>query len=677
MPRITLMPPIDNRGRRDAVLAVALAVITAIAIPTDGEPPADATAAIASPESTEAPTPPATAPLLDWSHTRRAYRTASDWVANTAVPKPETIEPIKVADLAGVRVTLRYMGQTVGIGDATFDLGRFDDASQPPARTGVDRPAVVRDLMQMVAAATARALDDAAAQLAHSQRAADASSPDDARQPIHLAQIARSLVLDVQLARTPKRVRIPRGSTGPQMTYLFAPGFHGLRLLPAAARRSGASAWSWPASNLAANIAPTYQLIALLKKLGHNPHRDLPLVGAEDGPVLEQFEVIHVTRAGVRHPVEQLVRGNVPIRRHDMSDGTLDNMAKRMARHLLDRQRADGSFLGAYKPTARAYKSPVATADHSAAAAYALQQFASAAVIAGAGREQLDADVAVHRAIERVVAALQDRKQPPQPRAMALTVMTIMDSRRLSHLKAARDDLAERLLSLRRDDGLFTNRPNEGKPLDITSQSMIIAALGQLHDQTRDAVLGNAVAESNDALVSRLGTDIPLTAAPWLILTQRHRLRHGSDADGHDLHVEFVGGLITSLHRRHIARPPAVGPADVLGGFDLPGAPAGDIAPQPDATSAAALLAFAEALAHPGLIDPDEHLRLQLEAALAARFIAQLMFDESNIFYVRQPAAALGGVRQSLFDNTLDLPATATSLAAIVKLRLAMQNTPE
>src|SRR5690606_4841073 len=58
------------------------------------------------------------APSVDWSHGMQAYRLAEKWAAGMPLTDEEAKHKIMVSRLAGVRVTLRWLGKTMGTGDA-------------------------------------------------------------------------------------------------------------------------------------------------------------------------------------------------------------------------------------------------------------------------------------------------------------------------------------------------------------------------------------------------------------------------------------------------------------------------------------------------------------------------------------------------------------------------------
>ncbi|CAN0459474.1 unnamed protein product, partial [Ectocarpus fasciculatus] len=146
-------------------------------------------------------------------------------------------------------------------------------------------------------------------------------------------------------------------------------------------------------------------------------------------------------------------------------------------------------------------------------------------------------------------------------------------------------------------------------------------------------------------------------ALPWLALAhdtlrtpwQQADLLTPEDANARS---QALAATLDELQEFQII-PRDGSPADVLGGFDLPPAP--PPAPtRPDWRTAPLLMGLAATMRLEDDNDNPELGRL-LTAQAAARFLAQLMFDPADAYYVRAPELALYGVRPALDDNRLTL----------------------
>ena len=85
------------------------------------------------------------------------------------------------------------------------------------------------------------------------------------------------------------------------------------------------------------------------------------------------------------------------------------------------------------------------------------------------------------------------------------------------------------------------------------------------------------------------------------------------------------------------------------------------------------MASFAQAVRTSYVLGEGEQLEWILSAGLGSRFLAQLMFDTPNCFYVRSPDDARGGVRLMLWDNRLYITPTAMALLATLELERTLQ----
>ena len=593
-------------------------------------------------------------PRLDWSHARRAFHQLETWVRRGNVDTTDPLEPIPVSDLAAVRVTVRQFGHTLGTGDLVLDHS------------------AANDLLDATAAAAGRAIPNAAATLNDRFRRAARLGDQDKRLAVpQWSDISASFTVDLQLAFGPRRISLPADAPTGAIYRQFAPGYHGLRLHPKPQHADTPPAWLWPGTTLALNMPPRGQINHLLAKLGYHLERDLRRLAKPNGPVLERFGIIHLARPAIDQPIQQLTRGNVLLPRKAIRESTLGVIATRLADHLRRRQRDDGSFSGIFNPTANRFKTHRAESGPSALAALALTRFANHHT----DDQQIDrAHLAAQQAIDFLLPRLLDEQQPAQPLAMALAVLTIIESPRLAGYQEHRDALAGRLASLADEQGLFRSRdePN-ATTLDPTRHAIVVAALAGLYEQTRDPDLAVHLHRSLEAGWKLLRERPAVGPLPWLIDAQFTMHRLGKPAADHRAPMDLIRDLIKQRLARQILRRPDLGPPDVLGGFQFTGDPAAGSAPRPDWRSAYGLMVIAAAVGRPALSDENDRLRQTVNGALAARFIAQLMYEPANSYYVANPSLVQGAVRAALHDNTLSITATAVSLLAVTEFQKAVK----
>lgn len=576
------------------------------------------------------------APDVDWSHARRAWHAAEGWVRGGETPAGAGEQPILVSRLGGACVTLRQHGVTLGSGVALVAGGdaRASDAA---------------DLLETVRVATRRALEGARDARRRRGDAADAEAAG--RLPL--------LTIDLQVARRPEPVLVAAEAPPEAVLRGFASGFHGLVMT---SRQSGpGSHWSWPANSLAANRSAADQLGQLLRRLGLAPGADLGRVGRPGGPRLDRFEVIHLVRAGPGEPLEQLTRGHVVLPPRPISQRTIESLASRLAAHLIGRSRADGSLAGLYAPTPDRHRRAAADADGIALAALALARHARAT-----GSD--DARDVSAAALRLLGPMLTDRDLPPQPAAMGLAVLTSFVLPPHAERKGTRDALLERLCE-------WTGAETSGRgATSAAAWSLVADGLATAYGQVRDpALVGAARAATRSAWRAIDGRPF-IGALPWALDATRLLGRVGAlEAREADDRLRDAAAIVEEVHRCQIRRPPALGPDDVLGGFDMDSAPHRG-APHPDWRSAQALHVLMAALRDPVLVGDADRDRWLLDCALAARFLAQLAFDRPGCFYVRRPALVVGGVRRSLDDNELGVTPSAMSLLAVDELLRHLQS---
>ncbi len=646
------------------------------------------------------------APFVDWSHVKQAHRIVEQWVAAGSVDWGQAQQQVWVSGVQGVRVTLRWLGVTLGVGDATIEPAGAGPSSrdtplaaQPGSSGGGasgraegDAAALGKpvDLVQLAARAAADAI--AAAGQSYLERSKGAldeqqksplSVPAGADGHLDLAQLGSRLLVDVQVARSFERVTVP-ASAGPGAIYAqFVPGFHGLRMTRLQEPGVGDTAWMWPGSALAANTQPRSQLIQLLVKLGYDVN-NLREVGRGRLVSLERFEVIHVVRVAADQQPQVLVRGNRLIPLGGLDGGAVDELAGRIAAFLCKRAGGDGRMAGTYQPSSDTYDPPVAPVQDVALAVYALAR--RDAYWSRRGRSGADATAeaqTLRRVAMYLVSGMLDPTVPlqgdPQIAADAVTLMALVESPALLELKGERDQLASRLLSLWQEDGWFRSGAGpQARRVSRPTQSLVVAALAGLAERMRDAELARKVERSEAVLWQGVETGGLVGLVPWVAMTESHLARLGGlgapDAQPtRSQRWDRLGALAEVLRQRQIVAAPQAGPADMVGGFDLTPQP-GAAVPSADWQSARVLAFLALALRQEGLRQERDSVQWLLDCGLTARFVAQLTFDPYSCYYVRSPADVLGGVRTALWDNRVSIGPSAMSLLAITELQETLES---
>ena len=603
------------------------------------------------------------APRVDAAHAKRVHARIRRRLATGEAAG----DPIPVSGLTGVKVTLRWLGLTVGTGmralgaaDGVRDLGAAADAAAKDAIAGLR--ARLHDAKRRAA-------------LARRKSGATTLPAPDGSEPVgaFVEQVAPSLQVELQLARRFERIRVPPAAAKSAVYHTFAPGHHGLRLRAPESAQADRAAWVWPASALAHNQSPRGQMLALLRGAGaEDPFAAFGRIARPNGYRLERFRVIHAVRPARHAPVTILTRGHRVVPASAIDGPTLASMSRRMAGFLRRLQREDGSFRGPYRPSADRYQPASAEPASAALAVYALHRLARRRAAAGreAGAKPLRR--AVRRGIDALIQRGPEDGVTGSTRANALLAMTIAESPRLGDRKPARDAARRRIVSRLARDGRLVDE--EGEPLPAETQAMGAAALAAVYRATRGEAVGEAVAAALEAAWQSRAARRPMSV-PWLLRAAEAVRPLGLIPRAT---IERRNGRLAELVRRvgdrQIRSAPARGPPDVLGGFRLGSPPAFlDAAPpNPDWRSAVLFGVLSLAAGRTNGAEVNELVR----GALAARFVAQLMFDTPSAYYARSPRLIRGGVRRSLWDNRLDPAATAHALLATTAFRRRLAADP-
>jgi len=631
-----------------------------------------------NPATTEAdPASAIQAPLVDRSHGKRAQAIAEQWVRNNAVPGPDTrnLPAIHVTGLFAVRVTLRLDGVPVGNGDA-YRTGIDATGGEP------DAPGPPVDLVSLLRPATQTAIDQLRESLrdAHlkavteklGQQIGDDGDSDDPASPT-VDDVAGRVLVDVQLAHQLEPIELDRNSDMTAPLHRFAPGFHGLRSPIDQGANSGAIVW--PATALARHLRPRAQLIKLLDQRGRDAQAMVEL-GRPGGLPLQRFQVVHVVRPQPYTPATHLVRGNVVLPPRPIRSRTLDGMVARLGKHLRSRFTNKQKVRGTYHPTSNRYEPAVADDRAAALACYALMRHARRrGAIAGAS----DRDVKDMASAARQTAVTlgEDRVLAAQPRgqvaAAALVVLTLVDDPQPAEHKALRDELTAHIVSLRRQAGGFLeNAGEDAKPVSPARRALALAALAAVYDENRDDTLAALLRQELAAMWAQLAQDPDVNALPWYMMAH-HRAAHLL-AENKALEQQLakrekaMGELIARLCEQQVIERPVLGPADVVGGFELNTAPRG-APPSPDWRTAQVLSLLSVSLRQDGVTQDRDTIGWLLNAALAGRFVGQLMMDEASAYYARSVPDTVGGVRMALWDNRQPVLPTAMSLLACIQLQ--------
>lgn len=616
----------------------------------------------AQPDETPAPA----APLLDWSHAWQAHQLIEGWVAKGSVV-PDGAQPnIHVAGVAAVRVTLRWSGLMMGVGQSALQ-------SDPGANTASGQAIShhqVANLVLLARTATDLALRAVRETLnqRRGQRPIATTDPDTTRQ-LAAGNVGPQLQVDLQIAHRPHTIRLARDATLAELDRQFTPGFHALMMMRGRQAGAGQTAWIWPGSALAANLSPRSQLVRLLADLGLG-RDDLKRVARSGEAQLHRFDAIHIVRPGPGLEAVRLVCGKeaLPLPTSP-SRPRLEKMAQGLTSFLLRRVRPDGSMAGTYHPSIDRYDPVSAPPFEAALATFALASRA-------AMLREVDPDhpqcAAAAQAAQRGVTALIRNAQDPadgsnssDPSTKALALMSLIESPGLEASKTQRDELAQQLLALRLDDGSFRSAPGHGStPLKPAAQALMTAAIYRLYEQTRDEDLVVKMTVSLDRQWRDLDMATFVDVMPWLAMAQSSITRRAQPAG-----LQGSGSgrpwleLVEALQAKSGVR------ANPPGSRGHGGKPTQWALGHPNWRCAHLILVLASVLRQPNVSSDRGALPWLLDCDDAIGHLARLMFDRSDAYYVRSQSDVLGGVRKQLWDNRLDSKSSAMALLAVMHLR--------
>jgi hypothetical protein len=621
-------------------------------------------------DASEAEKPAQEAPEVGWADGEAGFGWVQGWLRDKAgVPEDQELPDRAVTGLFGVYVTLRDNGRVMGRGQAIRDdiKDTIDDAG-PPIQ-----------LAPLLAAATRQALEELKDK--QMKRAIELNISDPELLDIAIQDARQRVQLDIQLGHTLQTITVPRAAPEQAVFSTFAPGYHGLRLAGALA---GKADFAWPAIELSRNNNAPRQIYRLMDLQGYDAD-ELPIVARADGPALQRFKVIHMVRSKPAQPMRELTRGNVLLQQQVIDSRTISGLAERVAQHLdqlivTDNRTGNELVKGTYQPSLQRYAPQWSDGRETALLAYALTRYSTIAIDAElAGEAMLARATRVLRLVDQHAKEAVPDGQTPKHLTAAFYLLTLCETPiglNPDQLQL-RNHLAKTLADLQHPDGGgFRIDAENDKTLPRASAAVVTAALAAFYEDTRSKTLAQPLwdvlsdlfkaNENNPRVVDLLWVAHALDAAgPQLAKSQPDPV---AAAKTLDTWRKRLADYLDLLTEQQIRAKPLLGPGDVSGGFILekpiPGSP-----PEPTWQSAMPTALLALTLRDPGIIPDDQQFGPVLAAGLGARFLGQLIFTTPSTYYLRDPEPALGGVRRTLWDNTLYPDVSSITLIALAELQ--------
>lgn len=502
-------------------------------------------------------------------------------------------------------------------------------------------------------------------------RALELVGRDDA---IHLipreerSGFGKRLSIELEIAAAP--VPIASRSVG-QIISRFEPGLEAISV-----RRGDRWAWSMPsvlqASNLLAD--PVRVCVALLQELAVDP-TDLP---TQELPESMSFYRASTRRLVQRTPTEspfEVLRGHEIIPLGALARPGRAEFAHAVARHLethIVRPSKDAppetaalkplGMRGDYRPHLDLNRVLAAPPQDQALSAFALAVFANSELAAPEARARATTAAGeLLVALEEIAEIEEDPMSSPAAIAFAILAISEIDRGQLDAARPStpfvdglRRALAEQLtktapLDHNRSVALAAGAALEARGTPVIDKAMLTQRLDE--------------AWQSPSIASFIGT------MPWLMMAERSR---GSFSD--PARAARLFSAIEPFRRALLASQLGVGgpeesAPDAAGGFALTHSQGTNATAQ----SARPTIALAIMLSEP-LLTPDEFLQDAMRSQLMAlRFLRQLAVDDRSIYAFRDRARTIGGIRESLWDNTQPVAASAVTLLAVVESEHAMQ----
>ncbi|MBL4700893.1 MAG: hypothetical protein JKX85_06515 [Phycisphaeraceae bacterium] len=592
--------------------------------------------------------PPQQVPTVDWGDAQLVYDQINQWVLAGEVDQVDPLAAMPmhlVSDFGGMRVTLRWMGKTFGIGDSMVPIQ-------------VQNRQKKADLLHHARVATSGALRSLKSRMPQWNKL----SPD--QRP--------TMLVDLQIARCATQIRPVLEHQRINVLSLFSPGAQGLIF----ENTDRQAAWSWPATALSLNISPSGLVKGKLLEIGRKPSLEISLLDHANPIQVYRFEIIHTVKPGPKQKIVKLSRG-VQILEPVLKQNQILEATWQMTANLVHRYRQDGRVARSYEPTSSRYTLKDADLKDQAMTAYALSnQMRLALKIKPYWPGYAKTSKTLRNSITYLLSQFNDHMIQREPQAGAWTLLTLINEPTVVDLKSNRDQMAAALAKTQQTNGHFTHKKPDANGTFVTqtvprfSQALIHLALLQQYDQTRDTDYLPVLQQSAKVLKEASAKQSLMTINILFAirdLQAKLELDFPSPID----QDRVISQTRQLLLKHQITQAPAMGPADVIGGFDLASKPSPSIAPAPDWRSAYGVSLLAAILKDPTL-RPQlaqnlglSQTELLLRSALAARFLIQLTFTAETCFYGDSPIDCIGAVRYSPWDNRLLLRATTTSLLSL------------
>jgi len=502
-------------------------------------------------------------------------------------------------------------------------------------------------------------------------RAIEMAASDDA---VHLipredrGELGLRLTLELEIAAT--ATPTPSRSIG-QIIARFEPGLGALAL-----RRGDRWTWSMPSILQASNLAgdPVRICVAMLQELAIDP-TDLPTQELPESMTFYSAPTRRLVQRTREESPFEVLRGHEVIPLNAVARPGRVEFAQAVARHLdahIVRPSKEAppetqtlkplGMRGDYRPHLDLNRTLSAPPQEQALTAFALAVYSGSEMAPSDAQERAAAGaVELLVALAEVAEVEDDPMESPTGIAFALLALAELERGRHDVSKVSttfvgsmRHSIMERLAEPAELD--------HARALDLAAAASLQANGTPVVEM---AVLAQRLDEAwqTPSLASFIGT------MPWLLMAERSR---GSFSE--EVRAARVLNMSEPFRKALVASQLGVGgpeesAPDAAGGFAL----ASTTGTTANSQSARPAMALAILLAEPSLT-PDESVQDAMRSQLMVlRFLRQLTVDDRSIYAFRDRGRSIGGVRESLWDSTQPVAASAMTLLALVESERALQ----
>jgi AMMECR1 domain-containing protein len=395
-----------------------------------------------------------------------------------------------------------------------------------------------------------------------------------------------------------------------------------------------------------------------------------------------RFQTLHFWQPGPKDPTVELRCGTALVPPEEVTSEHLQEVARRLARYLKDRQRPNGTFRYSYVPAQNRFEETSPVMDD-AGAAWALASF---------GRVERDT-AARAAAVTTINHLIQDLRPYPAEKATspgrspsgptsssaaylrapgqgdrlgstAMLLLACAEVQPVTTYRPVRDRLTAAILALQMPTGMLetnfvTTRASAPQDLD-PGQALLALAKAYRVDHAPGAMAG--IDNAFDHYEKQFSVRPTAALVPW------HASAYATIAlsDPRPRYIDQVFQMIDWLIQRQLTSQNCGQPL-MIGGIDPLGQDLAGI------TTALHMSAVADALTLARRVGKSERAeRYRRALQLGTRFVLQLRFRPEECYYVRSRVDTVDGVRTTPWDHTLTIENSSLALTALLKAREAL-----